>query len=1091
MATIQEAFEAQVRRMPSAVAVVDGITGAATSYSELDAAANRLAARLRRSGGSSSLGLAAAAAVLTTSSPARMLAYYACLKAGLAFCPLELGWPPAACSRVLQLVQPAVFLTAHLTEEGDSGAASVIKSHCESSGIPVFFLDSLQADGESVERAPASRYPAVNSTAHIIFTSGSSGSGPKAVLCDHRGSLLSHAARVPSSGGARFGCAVFGVWDAVAAHLASCDGGHGGVAVMLPDAALRDPEHLAALIATNDINRMLLTPTLLDSLLSCAASQAALSLLDSITLCGELPSRSLVSRAKILLPESVQLINLYSSCEAHDIALGDLRKGFELRPLPHVSLHVIDETGAPTTVGSAGSLLVSGEALARGYIQDDRKSHCTGVKDSAAAQLSERFTVMSLREEESGSLTETSVVRTGDRALVVARAANSDRCSVFELEGREDVVVKIRGSTVDLEAVEQTFLRRFPGARACAAVALQDSSGQSGKMGPEEPEHSHSYEVGLACVWAPGAEEAPEVVRTVLASELSATSVPLHIRAVRSLPADRLAGKCDRRAVALLFADCVRIGTTSPEALPELVQTATTASCKQISSAGLTAARAAAAFEQVLALPLGSVAADDSFFALGGHSISAARLCEFLGIRLSELLTNPTPAMLSSTSLAAGPPVKLRAEVQDARARAAAEANAIMADLQEAKRSNHVILLTGATGGIGQHIVQELCAQLRATGKDASVGCTLLCFVRATDDVAAAERVQQLAAQSGPDTPVIALAGDVSMPLLGLRAEAWASLANNLTTIVHAAAVVDRCLPFRSLASSNVDGVARLVQLAETAGAAFRSFHLVSSSAALPPVGTPAGDRVETWPEKGGLWTAALEGSMHTAAVHGGIWEGYSQSKWCGEQLALGSHLATVVVHRFGSLEGDADLTAALAASAVVGALPVELTAVDWLAARTVGQGIAKAVREAPPGHSVRHYSCRLPAPELLQVLSQLHAAHQSAGAAITKIATTTTAITTATAATIATLRTVPTREWVRLIEESQQLQGWPAELREEVALRVARLLATTSGLQGALGLCERQLSCGSWGTASQERPSPTQLAASCAEAVNSALLPK
>ncbi|CAE8584906.1 unnamed protein product [Polarella glacialis] len=229
---------------------------------------------------------------------------------------------------------------------------------------------------------------------------------------------------------------------------------------------------------------------------------------------------------------------------------------------------------------------------------------------------------------------------------------------------------------------------------------------------------------------------------------------------------------------------------------------------------------------------------------------------------------------------------------------------------------------------------------------------------------------------------------------------------------------------------------------------------------------------------------------MHTAAVHGGIWEGYSQSKWCGEQLALGSHLATVVVHRFGSLEGDADLTAALAASAVVGALPVELTAVDWLAARTVGQGIAQAVREAPPGHSVRHYSCRLPAPELLQVLSQLHAAHQSNGATITVTTTATTTATTA-ATTATTLRTVPTREWVRLIEEFQQLQGWPAELREEVALRVARLLATTSGFQGALGLCERPLSGGSWGTASQERPSPTQLAASCAEAVKSALLPK
>ena len=134
---------------------------------------------------------------------------------------------------------------------------------------------------------------------------------------------------------------------------------------MLPDAALRDADLLAALLATNDIERMLITPTLLDTALSSVAARASLSLLRSITLCGELPTSSLVERARTILPDTVELINLYSSCEAHDVALGDLRaepNPFALCPLPHVETFIVDQSGEPVAEGIFGSLLVGGAA---------------------------------------------------------------------------------------------------------------------------------------------------------------------------------------------------------------------------------------------------------------------------------------------------------------------------------------------------------------------------------------------------------------------------------------------------------------------------------------------------------------------------------------------------------------------------------------------------------------------------------------------------------------------------------------------------------------------------------------------------------
>jgi acyl-CoA synthetase (AMP-forming)/AMP-acid ligase II len=270
-----------------------------------------------------------------------------------------------ACVTSQALVQPGLLLVGST----DGACAAVACECCSRLDVPVLSLadDPLTSRNKAGVAAHECgvALPAPNPTAHIIFTSGSSGD-PKAVFCHHRGSLLSHASRIaaierceksasaPTSlhddtdisatnkhvQQSAFGCGVFGVWDAVAAHFC------GDIAVMLPDKALRDAEQLAALLAVNNVDRMLITPTcklsrqhvdgtivgtdkalaltrsswplrdlsVLDNLLSNAAACAGLGLLRSITLCGELPSASLVARAVALLPPNTALVNLYSSC---------------------------------------------------------------------------------------------------------------------------------------------------------------------------------------------------------------------------------------------------------------------------------------------------------------------------------------------------------------------------------------------------------------------------------------------------------------------------------------------------------------------------------------------------------------------------------------------------------------------------------------------------------------------------------------------------------------------------------------------------------------------------------------------------------
>lgn len=467
--TIHAAFDRQVARSPHATAVVDATSGVRLSYVELQAAAVALGHRLQRAvlrrGGVLRRGTeppGQVAAVLIRSSIERMVGYYGCLRAGLAFCPLEAGWPSAVCKHALALVRPVVLLVEHI----DGASVAAAYEHCTQSGVPIVSFQQHPAEAEEEDRAngDAVAEPQImNPTAHVIFTSGSSGQ-PKAVWCDHRGSLLSHYARVAAFPSRErrddvFGCGVFGVWDAVAGHL------HGSVAVMLPEASLRDAEQLAALLAVNDVTRMLVTPTLLDTLLCSAPARAALGLLDSLTLCGELPSVRLVARAVALLPRSAALINLYSSCECHDVAIGDLRAqvdAFALTPLPHVRIYITDEAGRAVAQGGAGSLFVGGDALAGGYLtaapidkggDEDGRGASSGLsgKDHRFVRLNDCVQSDEVLPEDKDAV----VCRTGDRAAVLSCSYCDARCKAvrFALAGREDAAVKVRGTLVATAAV--------------------------------------------------------------------------------------------------------------------------------------------------------------------------------------------------------------------------------------------------------------------------------------------------------------------------------------------------------------------------------------------------------------------------------------------------------------------------------------------------------------------------------------------------------------------------------------------------------------------------------------------------------------
>ena len=224
--------------------------------------------------------------------------------------------------------------------------------------------------------------------AHVIHTGGSTGA-PKAVVCAHRGSLASHAARTathPYVADDVTGVCVFGVWDAVCALLAGSK-----VAMLPPESITNGGDVLGRYLCDNMVTRTMLTPSLAELLVAAAAhaesvhAREALDAMRVVVLCGETPRTGLVDALLSSQPDETDeeysksrvVANLYSVSEAHDVALepnlgSAVQKGHISTcgvPYGHVHVAIADDDGCVLTEPeSEGWLHLAGDGVASGYL---------------------------------------------------------------------------------------------------------------------------------------------------------------------------------------------------------------------------------------------------------------------------------------------------------------------------------------------------------------------------------------------------------------------------------------------------------------------------------------------------------------------------------------------------------------------------------------------------------------------------------------------------------------------------------------------------------------------------------------------------
>ncbi|MDE1672717.1 non-ribosomal peptide synthase/polyketide synthase [Nocardia gipuzkoensis] len=443
--TLLTAFEAQVRRTPDAVAVLDGARR--LTYAEFAGAVNRLARRLIGAG----VGPERLVVLGMRRSADLVVAAYAVLTAGGAYVPVDPDQPAARIAQVIAAARPVCVLA----RSGDD-LASELADRCALAGrpaTPIVMVDAPDIAEYSDAAVTTAHRVSPLHAAYVIFTSGSTGQ-PKGVAVQHDSAVnqiewIADEYHVDAKDVVLFKTPPafdVSVWE-LFAPLA-----RGARIVVAEHDGHRDPRYLAATIAAYRVTMTSFVPSML-TVFADAVAREAIASLRTVLVAGEAMTGEAAAAFAAVSP--ARLHNLYGPTEftvhATHAAVDPAASGPAPigRPVPGSRAMVLDARLRPVPDGVVGELYLSGVQVARGY---------HGRADLSA----ERFVA------DPYGPAGARMYRTGD--LVRRR-----RDGALEYLGRGDFQVKLRGQRIELGEIEAALLAMDEVRAAAARVVAQPS----------------------------------------------------------------------------------------------------------------------------------------------------------------------------------------------------------------------------------------------------------------------------------------------------------------------------------------------------------------------------------------------------------------------------------------------------------------------------------------------------------------------------------------------------------------------------------------------------------------------------------------
>lgn len=396
------------------------------TYGQTDALANRLCQRLREAG----LTSGSRVGILLSKSPLQAIASLASAKAGAAFLPLDLEYPPEMLSAIAHRAELSLIVT-----EPD------LAERAASCGVPCLTVEEAWLDAVPSQVAAFQGYRwRPEEVLVIINTSGTTGE-PKSAAIPSVGvvnCLLESQQRFSLTDSDRciavtnycHDMALFDLYGMIA-----CGG-----SVVYPDGDKgKEPAHWAALMERYQVTFWNSVPAFMEMLAAEERNLTqALTNLRTVVMGGDFLPVSLVKQLKgekpalhihsVGGPTETTIWNISHEITADDLELDVIPYG---KPFPNTTYFICNAAGQPASMGVIGEMCVAGVGVSAGYL---------GMPEKTA----QAFPRWNHRR----------VYRTGDFGYF---RANGD----LMILGRRDGQVKINGKRIELPGIE-AVLRAQP-----------------------------------------------------------------------------------------------------------------------------------------------------------------------------------------------------------------------------------------------------------------------------------------------------------------------------------------------------------------------------------------------------------------------------------------------------------------------------------------------------------------------------------------------------------------------------------------------------------------------------------------------------
>jgi amino acid adenylation domain-containing protein/thioester reductase-like protein len=637
--------------------------------------------------------------------------------------------------------------------------------------------------------------------AHVIYTSGTTGL-PKGVMIEHRNvvSLVKnvtyfHANELDTFAlfsDVTFDAATFEIWGALL----------NGAKLFIPSNSLEllsNTERFKEILAENQITILWLTKTLFDQLFY--SDESIFSKLNYLLVGGESLNKCLIYKLSASRHKPVNLINGYGPTEnttfscTYNIQMDNISglKSIPIgTPLSNKVAYVLDSYLNLLPIGAVGELYVGGAGLARGYLNQSTLS-------------SEKFIINPFQTKKEKVKDENCrLYKTGDLARVLADGN-------LEYLGRNDFQVKIRGYRVELREIENRLMN-YPEIKQ--AVVLETKRSQNDRI----DQYLIAYYVSDNKLDALN-------LRNYLAAYLPDYILPRGFVHLAEFP-KTISGKLDRKSLPapefFNFNEYVAPSNAKQKSICE-------------------------AFSKVLDIE--RIGIKDDFFCLGGNSIKAIELSAILNtsfkVAVSDIFNMRSPEKISTTINFSDNNLKQKIEkiklfFRDTKneisldQKSKEKLDQYLSSVQKAKYFFHKksisnILLTGATGYLGNNILHQL---LKLTDYN------IYLLVRATSSEKAFDRVNEKfkfyfdeTLNDVHNSRLFVFASNIEKSNLGLSDANYQILTQSIDSIVHAAALTKHYGDHDKFYSANVQATINLLELSKLT--TLKDFHHVSTISVL------------------------------------------------------------------------------------------------------------------------------------------------------------------------------------------------------------------------------------------------------------------